>query len=156
MYSIDIIAVGTLKEKYLQSIFEDYRKRLSPYARCNIFEVKEESFLKLGEKKQVIHKEEERIQKKIQKDSIVCVLDQKGKEMTSEEFAVFIQKQGEGGRRLSFVLGGALGTSDAFKQHSHHLVSLSRLTLPHQLARIVLLEQLYRSMTLLHKKQYHY
>ncbi len=155
MYSIDIIAVGNLKEVYLKDACKEYTKRLSPYARVSYIEIKEEPFTNVNEREKIVKREEDRIRKHIKKDSWVVILDADGKEFSSHQFSGILKQKGEQGRRITFVIGGALGFSDEFKKE-YEALSLSRLTFPHQLARIVLLEQLYRSMTLLHGKQYHY
>lgn len=156
MYLIDIVAVGNVKDQYLKNEVQEYLARVSLYAKISCYEVKEESFAKISDKKRIIKNEEERIRKYLKKESIIIVLDAKGAEYSSEQFANMIKNEGERGQKIIFVIGGALGLSDEFKKEYRHIFSLSRLTFPHQLARIVLLEQLYRAMTILHGKQYHY
>ncbi len=155
MYLIDIIAVGNLKEQYLKDACKEYTKRLSPYARISCIEIKEEPFTNVKDREKIVKREEDRIKKQLKKDLWVAILDADGKEFSSHQFCEIVKQKGEQGRRITFVIGGALGFSNEFKKE-YEAISLSRLTFPHQLARIVLLEQLYRSMTLLHNKQYHY
>lgn len=156
MYLIDIIAVGTIKDLYLKNAAQEYLKRISPYAKISCHEVKEESFAKISEKKRVIENEQGKIRKFLKKDSFIIILDAKGTEYSSDRFAEMIKREGERGQKITFIIGGSLGFSDDFKKEYQYSLSLSRLTFPHQLARIVLLEQLYRAMTILHSKQYHY
>jgi len=155
MYSIDIIAVGNFKEQYLKTAAQEYLKRFSLYAKISCIEIKEESFTNVLEREKIIQREQDRIRKHIKKDSSVVILDAEGKEFSSQQFSQFIKQKGEQGQRITFIIGGSLGFSDEFKKE-YDVISLSQLTFPHQLARIVLLEQLYRAMTILHSKQYHY
>lgn len=156
MYQIKIITIGKLKEQQWKSACDEYLKRMRPFARVECVEVKEEPFLKQSEKKRVLDQESKRIAEHIPRDSFVIALDREGVQYPSERFAKAIRQIGEVGELIVFVIGGPLGLSSDVCEKAHLRLSLSQLTLPHQLARVVLMEQLYRAMTILHGKQYHY
>jgi 23S rRNA (pseudouridine1915-N3)-methyltransferase len=153
MKNITIIAVGPAKDKNFKLLGENYLKRLLPYVSIDIREVKAFSFSENNKAKAKRSDEEEisRALRKI-KDSIIIVLDEKGKRMESEAFADFIEKEN---KNLVFVIGGALGFSEGFKDKFTRL-SLSVMTFPHEMARVILLEQIYRAMTIIKGKEYHY
>src|SRR3989338_8502370 len=156
MYHIRIIAVGTLKEPHWKSACEEYLKRMRPFSRIEIIEVKDSAFTKPSEKNRVLENEGKRIAEHIKRDSFVIALDREGTQYSSERFASVIQQKGEVGDCITFVLGGPLGISKSFLEKTSLRLSFSQLTFPHQLARVVLMEQLYRAMAILHGKQYHY
>lgn len=156
MYQIKIITVGKLKEGHWKSACEEYFKRMRPFARVEVIEVKEESFIKQSEKKRVLDQESKRIGEHIPRDSFVIALDREATQYSSERLAKAIRQIGEVGELIVFVIGGPLGMSSTLCEKAHLRLSLSQLTLPHQLARVVLMEQLYRAMTIVHGKQYHY
>lgn len=133
---IKIIQIGKTKDTYLKTGELEFLKRLKPYAKIEIVEVKDEKRLQLP-------------------DEFVVVLDERGKEMTSVEFAKFLKTFKDRGENLNFVIGGAYGLSDELKQHASELLSLSKMTFTHQMARLFLLEQLYRGVCIILKKEYH-
>lgn len=156
MYQFSLICVGTLKEQYWSEAAAEYVKRLAPFARVKMAEIPEIPFSKSSDAPRVQRSEGERLLARLPKDFLVIALDSKGKHLTSEELSVAVQDMGEGGTPLAFLIGGPLGLSDEVRSKAHLILSLSSLTLPHQLARIVLLEQIYRAMTIVHYKTYHY
>ena len=156
MYSIKLIAVGKLKEQYWRDAEKEYVKRFGAYARFSIHEVSEEPFRVASEKNRVSKKEGERMLKLIPQDAYYIALDSHGKDVSSESFAKLIQVHGERGGTVVFCIGGALGLSEEVLRRADALCSFGALTFPHQLVRVVLLEQVYRAMTILHGKQYHY
>lgn len=155
MRSITLITVGTLK-KLWQDADDEYRKRLRPYAKMNVIEVPEVPFRDSRDAPRVQKHEAEHIVKRIPQDAFTVALDMRGKSLASEQFARVLNDSGEGGRQLAFLIGGPLGLAGDLRDSCNLTLSLGSLTLTHQLARIVLLEQLYRAMTILHNKQYHY
>lgn len=155
MHSITLITVGTLK-KLWKDADSEYRKRLRPYAKLNVIEVPEVPFRDTRDAQRVQKHEAEHINKRIPQDAFTIALDMRGKSLTSEQFARVFNDQGQGGRQIAFLIGGPLGLSGELRDSCDLTLSLGSLTLTHQLARIVLLEQLYRAMTILHGKQYHY
>lgn len=156
MYRVTIIAIGTLKESYWREASAEYEKRLKPYARLTVKELKEESFKDSKDKARILARESEKILAAIPKDSTIIVLDVSAREMSSGDFSQTLQDLGSRGEHLCFVVGGPLGISDGVKAKAQLSLSLSRLTFTHQIARILLLEQLYRVCTIIHHKSYHY
>lgn len=159
MFNITLICVGTLKESYWREAYSEYAKRLKLYAKIELIELPEVPFNSVNEKEAVQKKEGELILKKIPSDSTVFVLSEEGKGLSSVEFAQLLSKHssGEAGSTHStFVIGGALGLSDAVKKRATKLISFSALTFTHQMIRVILMEQLYRAGTIIAGKQYHY
>ena len=156
MYYITIVAVGSLKESYWRDAAQEYLKRLKPYAKLTIKELKEEAFKDENNKERVVSAEGKKILAALPNDATCILLDIDAKQMTSERFAVVLQEMGERGDHLVFIIGGPLGVSDEVRKKVRLVVSLSQLTFTHQIARILLLEQLYRAATIIHRKTYHY
>lgn len=153
MFKIIILAVGKMKEKYFAAAVVEYLKRLRPYAKIEIKEITAESF-SAGSKAQAKKIEGEKIFTALKKysDSEIILLDEDGKSFNSIALA---EKLRTAGRPMVFVIGGALGFEEKLKKHFFRL-SLSALTFPHELAQVVLLEQLYRAVTIIKNKDYHY
>jgi 23S rRNA (pseudouridine1915-N3)-methyltransferase len=155
---IQIICVGKLKEKYLVNGIKEYVKRLSRYTKVIIKEVNDvvapES---LSEKEQEMVKEEEAIKLRKQiKDSFVIALAIEGNMLDSIEFAKEIQHiQTYHSSRITFLIGGSLGLSNQILKESNLLLSFSKMTFPHQLMRLILIEQIYRSFRILNNEPYH-
>lgn len=156
---IEIVAVGKLKEKYLVDGITEYSKRITPYAKLKIVEVAEEKAperLSAAEEEQVKEREGQRILDHIKSDAYVIAMAIQGKLWTSEELAAHIGQLGTYGRsRLIFVIGGSLGLSDALLRRADLQLSFGRITLPHQLLRLVLAEQVYRAFKILRGEPYH-
>ncbi len=152
---IKIICLGKFKEKAYAELENEYRKRLSPFAKLNIIELSEESYHKNEDIEKIKLKEAENIKKYLSKDSIVILLQEKGTERDSIEFASNMDRLTSLGQELIFVLGSGVGLHESLKEVSNYTFSLSKLTFPHNLARILLLEQLYRSATINSGKEYH-
>ncbi|MFH1009776.1 MAG: 23S rRNA (pseudouridine(1915)-N(3))-methyltransferase RlmH [bacterium] len=154
---IVIVAVGRLREPYLRAGMDDYLARISRYIPVEEMEVPagagEESN---GEGCRTLAAEGERLQKILSRENFVVCLDRSGREFGSEEFSAWLQaRMGEGLSRLTFVVGGAWGISPSVLALSQFTLSLSRMTFPHELARLVLAEQLYRALTLWKGEKYH-
>ena len=156
MYRFTCITVGTLKESYWRDACDEYLLRLKAYARLSLTEVGETRFSKVTDRARVMKSEGERILHIIPTGAYVVALTPDGISHSSEKFAEHIRREGEGGRTICFIIGGPLGLGDEVLRASHILLSLSSLTFTHQLARVVLFEQLYRAMTIVHNKTYHY
>ena len=156
---IKIIAVGKIKENYLKEGINEYLTRLLPYAKTEIVEVidsKVKDNPNHADITKVINEEGDRILSKIKSNELVINLDLNKKEFDSVEFSKFIeQKMIEGGSSLTFVIGGSYGLSDAVKQRANYSISLSKMTFLHQMTRLILLEQLYRSFKILNNETYH-
>lgn len=156
---ITIISVGKLKEKYLKLGIEEYLKRLSSYAKVNILEVADEQApeaMSEAEVKKVKDKEGERILKNISPDTFVITLEINGRMLSSEQLAKKMDELATYGRsKMAFVIGGSLGLSKAVEKRSDLALSFSKMTLPHQLMRLVLLEQIYRAFRINRGEPYH-
>ncbi len=151
-----ILAVGKIKENYLKLAAAEYTERLSRYARVSTVEVPEEDIGARPERS-VKSLEADHILPRIPEGYHVIVLDRLGKEITSEELARYIENRMISGvSRFAFVIGGALGVDERVLARANMRLSLSRLTLPHQLARVFLLEQIYRCFKIMRKEPYHY
>lgn len=157
--NIQIITVGKLKEKYLVQGIAEYLKRLTAYAKVTIVEVPDEKapeVLSDAEMKQVKDKEGVRILAKIPSDAHVIALAIDGKMKSSEEFAADLDKLATYGKsKVAFVIGGSLGLSESVLKRSDEQISFGRLTLPHQLMRLVLVEQVYRAFRIVRGEPYH-
>lgn len=153
MIKITIIAVGKIKEKFWQVAIDEYTKRLKPYAVLNFIEIKAEAFSSQN-KKQAQVNENKRLIKALEKfnKQNVYLLAEQGQEFDSLKFAKFIENKTE----LVLVIGGALGWAEEIRQKYPQTISLSQLTMPHEMARVVLLEQVYRAATIIQNKGYHY
>ena len=156
MYRLTVIAVGSLKEAFWKDAISEYAKRLSPSAKVSVVEVAETPFKSQGEAPAVMRAEAATLKKRIPDGAYVIAMDKGGKKPSSEEFASWIAREGEGGREIAFVIGGPLGLDPAFVRDCHASLSLSSLTFTHGEARAVLFEQLYRATTILAGKTYHY
>ncbi|MGE5553228.1 MAG: 23S rRNA (pseudouridine(1915)-N(3))-methyltransferase RlmH [Betaproteobacteria bacterium] len=158
---VRIVAVGTLREPHWQAAAREYLKRLQPYARVEVVEVKEEPLPELGltaEEAAARRREGERILAILAKPprTHLVALDVQGQELSSEGLADYLAKSAlEGQPSVAFVIGGASGLAPEVLTAANLRLSLSRLTLPHQLARVVLLEQLYRAFKIMRREPYH-
>lgn len=156
---VQILAVGKLKERYLVQGIEEYGKRLGRYGHLEIAELKEESFAEpLSEKEvqEILRREGERILDALKPRSHVVALDRGGRAMSSEELAEEFQRVAIGGiSQLTFVIGGSLGLDPRVLQRADLVLSFSKFTFPHQLMRLILLEQIYRAFTIVNGERYH-
>lgn len=156
---ITIISVGKLKEKYLVEGISEYLKRLSSYARMEIIEIADEKApenLSFAEEQQVKKKEGERILAKISSDTYVIALAIEGKQRTSEDLATMMNSLGTYGKsRITFVIGGSLGLSEDVMKRANDKLSFSKMTFPHQLMKLILVEQIYRSFRIIKGEPYH-
>lgn len=156
MITINLICVGTIKEKYFTDAIEEYKKRLQPFCKFNIIELKEVNFSKVndGEIEKIKQNEGKNILSSLKKYNVLLSL--KGKELTSEELANFINdKQIKGISELTFIIGGSYGVSSEVENSVQEKISFSKLTFPHQLMRVIFSEQIYRAFTILNNKGYH-
>ena len=156
---ITLITVGKIKEKYLKDAIAEYSKRLSRYCKLEIIEVADEKTphnasetLEDG----IRDKEGERILKYVKDDAYVVTLEIKGKLLTSEELAEKIDKLGiQGTSHIIFIIGGSIGLGKEVLKRSDYALSFSKMTFPHQLMRVILLEQIYRSYRIISHEPYH-
>ena len=158
MLTINIICIGKLREQYLKDAIEEYGKRLSKYCKLNIIELPDEKIPdKATENECKIIKEKEcnNIIKHLPKDSYLICLDLKGKQLSSEEFAKTIDTLSLTTSSISFIIGGSLGITTNLLEMCNNSISFSKLTFPHQLIRVFLLEQIFRSFKILNGETYH-
>jgi 23S rRNA (pseudouridine1915-N3)-methyltransferase len=156
---LTVIAVGKVKEKFLQEAMAEYEKRLRPYTKLHIHEIPEEkrpgSATKSAEVR-AMEKEAERILTAVPAGSFVVALDPEGMARSSEEFAAaFRQWELAGKSHICFIIGGDLGLAPAVLTRSDQRLSLSRMTFTHPIARVLLLEQIYRAQRINHGEPYH-
>ncbi|MCR1914263.1 23S rRNA (pseudouridine(1915)-N(3))-methyltransferase RlmH [Lactobacillus johnsonii] len=157
--NIKIVCVGKLKEKYFKEGIAEYVKRMSRFAKVKIVQVPDEKApekLSPAEMEQVKEIEGKRILDKIKDKEYVYVTAIKGKERTSEAFAKELSNLTTYGHSdITFVIGGSLGTSDAVNKRADDLISFGKFTMPHQLMRLVLIEQIYRAFMINSGSPYH-
>ena len=156
---ITIITVGKIKEKYLRDAIAEYSKRLSRYCKLEIIEVSDEKTPDQASEtleEQIRSKEGERILKYIRDDMYVITLEIGGKMLSSEEFAKKIETLGvQGQSSIAFVIGGSIGLGKDVLKRSDYALSFSKMTFPHQLMRVILLEQVYRGYRIINGEPYH-
>ena len=156
---ITIITVGKIKEKYFTMAIDEYSKRLGRYVKLDIVEVADEKTpdgASDTEERLIRQKEGERILKLLKEDSYVITLEIEGKMLDSVELSEKINQIGVSGKgHITFIIGGSLGLSDEVKSRADFKLSFSKMTFPHQLMRVVLLEQIYRSYRILGNEPYH-
>lgn len=155
---ITIVCVGKIKEKFYTDAVAEYKKRLGRYCSLEIAEVSDEKTTEAGENENTIvkNREGERILKKIRDDGYVIALAIDGVSLDSVELSEKIAGLGvHGTSHIYFVIGGSLGLSDAVLQRADYKLSFSRMTFPHQLMRVILLEQVYRSYRIMNHEPYH-
>lgn len=156
---ITVITVGKIKEKYLKDAIAEYSKRLSKYCKLEIVEVADEKTPDNASEtveNQIRAKEGERILKYVKDDAYVITLEIKGRQVTSEELADKIDTLGiQGTSHITFIIGGSIGLGEEVLERSDYALSFSKMTFPHQLMRVILLEQIYRSYRIIHGEPYH-
>lgn len=152
---INIVAVGRIKEKYLEDGIAEYVKRLSAYAEVKIIEIKEEG--DDGNRESSIKKEEEKILKVLEKEKgCNILLDLNGKHFDSVGFSnKLVEFMNNGKSRFNFIIGGSYGVSDKIRENADLRLKFSEFTFPHQLMRLILAEQLYRWFSIINNGKYH-
>jgi 23S rRNA (pseudouridine1915-N3)-methyltransferase len=156
---ITLLCVGKLKEDFLLLAQKEYLKRLNPYARIELVEVREESLPasgRAGALEAVLKKEGSRLLERIPDNCVTIALDRKGVMFSSEEFAGYLAELGlRGQNRLCFIIGGSAGLAGDVLARASLRLSFSKFTFPHQLMRIILLEQIYRAFKIIRGEKYH-
>lgn len=156
---ITVLSVGKVKEKFYRQAIDEFEKRLSRYCKLEIIEVSDEKTEERASETEirlVKEKEGERLLKNIKEDAYVIALCIDGKQLDSEELSKKIEMLAV--QRIShicFVIGGSLGLSDAVVKRANYKLSFSKMTFPHQLMRVILLEQIYRSFRIMNHEPYH-
>lgn len=149
---INIVAVGKIKEKALTSLIEEYVKRISGYTKILITEVADEA----NDRNDVKEIEGQRILKQIKDDAYVILLDLQGKEIDSVQFSKLIQDINTyHASNITFVIGGSLGVSEQVRKRADYRLKISEMTFPHNLARLIILEQIYRAYKIANNETYH-
>lgn len=156
---ITLITVGKIKEKYLRDAIAEYSKRLSRYCKLEIIEVADEKtpdHASVVVENTIRDKEAERIMKYVKEDAYVITLEINGKLLSSEELSAKINQLGiQGTSHIIFIIGGSIGLGKEVLARSDYALSFSKMTFPHQLMRVILLEQIYRSYRIINGEPYH-
>lgn len=156
---ITVIAVGKIKEKFYRDAVAEYVKRLSRYCKLDIIQVEDEKTPdKAGAalEENIRKKEAERILKHVREEACVITLEIRGKEYDSEGFAAGLEKLAtQGVSHIQFIIGGSLGLHEEVSKKADRMVSFSKMTFPHQLMRVILLEQIYRGYRIINGEPYH-
>jgi len=147
---IKIICIGSIKENYLKEAIKEYQKRISKYIKLEIIELKDEK-----DSANPLVKEKDNILKHIKEKDNVVILDLIGKEFTSEEFSGFIEKELSLNSNITFIIGSSNGLDSEIKKLTSKSISFSKMTFPHQLFRVILLEQIYRAFKIQNNEKYH-
>ncbi|MBQ2657181.1 MAG: 23S rRNA (pseudouridine(1915)-N(3))-methyltransferase RlmH [Erysipelotrichaceae bacterium] len=150
---IKIVCVGKVKDKKLKNLIDDYASKISHYHRLEIIEVKDESIG--NDEKGVLSIEADRLLEKIRDDEYVILLDLRGSSIDSLGLADKLDKLFIRNPRITFVIGGSLGLDDRLRKRANESLKLSDLTFLHQMTRLILLEQIYRSFKILNHETYH-
>ncbi len=156
---ISILCVGKVKEKFYRDAIDEFAKRLSRYCKLDIIEVTDEKTPDQAsetEVRQIKEKEGERLLKNIKDDAYVIALCIDGKQLDSEELSDKMEKLGiSGNSHICFVIGGSLGLADEVIRRADYKLSFSKMTFPHQLMRVILMEQIYRAYRIMNHEPYH-
>lgn len=159
MLAVKLICVGRMREKFYTEAFAEYRKRLGAYCKFECVEIAEQRLgddPTPGEIAAALEKEAAEIEKAIPADACLVALCVEGREKSSEELAALVrEREGSGRPRLCFVIGGSCGMSERVKARADLKLSMSRMTFPHHLARVMLAEQIYRAFKINEGSQYH-
>ena len=159
MLSVTLVCVGKMKEPYYIAAFGEYRKRLAAYCKLSVTELPEQRLPEAPSPREIsaaLEREGEVIEKYIPSQAAVIALCVEGKQVSSTAFSQMLERRAvEGTSRLCFLVGGSFGLSEAVKRRADVKLSLSEMTFPHHLARVMLIEQLYRAFTIQAGTRYH-
>lgn len=158
MLNVNIICIGNLKEKFFCDALSEYKKRLSRYCKFEVIELSEEKIADNVTQSQIdktLSKEGEKILSKIGKSDFVVAMCIEGKQLSSEELSQKIEDISLSSSTIDFVIGGSWGLSDEVKKRADMRLSVSKMTFPHQLFRVMLSEQIYRAFSITHNAKYH-
>ena len=157
--NVQIIALGKLKEKYLTDAVKEYEKRISAFARFSITELEPERLPENPSESEIsaaLDAEAEKITARIPPNSMIIAMCIEGKQLSSEGFAKKINEAAINGKSsIAFIIGSSHGLSEKIKKTASLRMSMSEMTFPHQLARVMLSEQIYRAFTIIHNRKYH-
>ena len=158
MLNINIVCIGKIKEHYLKSAIEEYSKRLSKYCKLNILELPDEKIpdrLNPSLSLEIKSKESNNILSHLKKDSYLIALDLTGTEYSSEDFSKDIERISMGNSSITFIIGGSLGMTDSLLNICNKKICFSKMTFPHQLIRLFLLEKIFRAFKISNGETYH-
>ena len=156
MMKITVVAVGKLKERFWADACAEYLKRLKPYAKVAVVEIPDKDPVKAGGDSAAVQKESDALLQAIPESAHVVLLAIDGTQRSSEGFSQRLESLAlEGVSEVAFVIGGSLGVSDAVRARANETLSFGPITLPHNLARVVLLEQVYRAFKIMRGEPYH-
>ncbi len=152
-----VICLGKTRERFIQEGIAKYLRYLKPYVDIEVKELREEKIHDLKDAPIIRKREAEKIFKAMPSGAFLAALDERGRELTSHDFAYFLNDRIESGiRETTFVLGGAMGLDESITDKADKVIAMSRWTFTHEMARLVLLEQIYRAFTIIKGKTYHY
>lgn len=152
-----VICLGKTRERFIQEGMAKYLRYLKPYVDIEVKELREEKIHDLKDAPVIRKREAEKISKAMPSGAFLAALDERGREFTSHEFAHFLNDRIESGmRETAFVFGGAMGLDESITERADKVIAMSRWTFTHEMARLVLLEQIYRAFTIIKGKTYHY
>lgn len=149
---IKIICVGKIKEKFFRDAVNEYEKRLSKYTKIKITEVEDYN---IGNEQTIKQKEYEQIIKYIEPKDYIVTLEIEGNQLTSVELSKKLESISINNPNITFIIGGSYGLDDKIKNMSNYKLSFSKLTFPHQMFRVIVLEQIYRSYKIINNESYH-
>ena len=149
---IKIICIGKIKEKYLKDAIEEYKKRISKYTNLKIIELKDFS---TNDIEKNLEKEKEEIEKYLNQKDYLITLEIDGEQISSEKFASKINNTLNTNSNITFIIGGSYGIANSIKESANYHLSFSKMTFPHQLFRVLLVEQIYRSYKINNNESYH-
>ncbi|HEY3177061.1 MAG TPA: 23S rRNA (pseudouridine(1915)-N(3))-methyltransferase RlmH [Candidatus Polarisedimenticolia bacterium] len=156
---LSLLWVGKTKDRNIDAAIRRYMDRIGRYIPVDVLEAKEETAAGRHAVAEVIQKEGRRLREKIPAGNEVVLLDARGRELSSEEFARFLERKINSSssslKGLTFLVGGHLGVDGGTREVADHTISLSRMTLTHEMARLVAVEQIYRGLSIIHGAQYH-
>ena len=153
---LHLVWIGKTRDRHCAALIEDYLERIKRFVPCEVSELKERSGADEKRPDQLVAAEGRKLISATERDDFVALLDENGGDFDSMQFAEFIDKRRQSGtKRLAFIIGGFAGVSDEVKERADLRLSLSRMTLTHDLARVILAEQIYRAFTLLAGLPYH-
>ena len=158
MININIICTGKIKEKYLKDAIDEYSKRLSKFCKLNILELPDKKIPDKSNQNietEIKNIESENVINHLKKDSYIICLDLNGKQFSSENFAKNIQDISMENSNITFIIGGSLGINEKLLNLAHQKICFSKMTFPHQLIRVFLLEQIFRAFKILNGEPYH-
>ena len=158
MLNINILCIGKIKEKYLRDAIDEYSKRLSKYCKLSIIELPDEKIPnKINENiiNEIKRKECNAILNNIKKDSYIFCLDLSGRQFSSEDFSQELQNISMENSSITFIIGGSLGLTNELLSKSNQKICFSKMTFPHQLIRVFLLEQIFRAFKISNRETYH-